>query len=83
MVAAFPLDISVLLSSLYVPEVYPHCWSFLEGYLSHPGLARLIFVRSEEGNLLGLQPSTLSLRDYLFWGSFSHLLILERIHISK
>ena len=28
-------------------------------------LARLIFVWSEEGNLLGPQPSTLSLRDYL------------------
>ena len=46
-------------------------------------LARLIFVRSEEGNPLGLQPSTLSLRDYLFWGFFSHLFLLERIHVSK
>ena len=46
-------------------------------------LARLIFVRSEEGNLLGPQPSTLSLRDYLFWGLPSHLLILGRIPISK
>ena len=35
MVAAFPLDISVFLSSPYVPEVYPHRWSLLEGYLSH------------------------------------------------
>ena len=36
-VAAFPLDISVLLSSPYVPEVYPHRWSLLESHLSHPG----------------------------------------------
>ena len=35
-VAAFPLDISVFLSSLYVPEVYPHYWRLLEGRLSHP-----------------------------------------------
>ena len=46
-------------------------------------LARLIFVWSEEGNLLGPQPSTLSLRDYLFWGLPSHLLLLRRIPISK
>ena len=46
-------------------------------------LARLIFVRSEEGNLLGPQPSTLSLRDYLFQGLPSHLLLLGRIPISK
>ena len=46
-------------------------------------LARLIFVRYEEGNLLGPQPSTLSLRDYLFWGLPSHLLLLGRIPISK
>ena len=36
-VATFPLDISVFLSSPYVPEVYPHRWSLLESYLSHPG----------------------------------------------
>ena len=46
-------------------------------------LAQLIFVQSEEGNLLGPQPSTLSLRDYLFWGFPSHLLLLGRIPISK
>ena len=46
-------------------------------------LARLIFVQSEEGNLLGPQLSTLSLRDYLFWGLPSHLLLLGRIPISK
>ena len=46
-------------------------------------LARLISVRFEEGNLLGPQPSTLSLRDYLFWGLPSNLLLLERIRISK
>ena len=42
-----------------------------------------IFVRSEKGNLLGPQPSTFSLRDYLFWGLPSHLLLLGRIPISK
>ena len=36
-VAAFPLDISVFLSSPYVPKVYPHRWRFLEGHPSHPG----------------------------------------------
>ena len=46
-------------------------------------LARLIFVQSEEGNLLEPQPSTLSLCDYLFWGLPSHLLLLGRIPISK
>ena len=35
MVADFPLDISVFLSSPYLPEVYPHRWNLLEGYLSH------------------------------------------------
>ena len=34
MVAAFPLDISVFLSLPCTPEVYLHCWNFLEGYLS-------------------------------------------------
>ena len=46
-------------------------------------LARLIFVQSEESNLLRPQPSTLSLHDYLFWGLPSHLLLLGRIPISK
>ena len=45
--------------------------------------ARLIFIRSEEGNLLRPQPSTLSLRNYLFWGLPSHLLLLGFIPISK
>ena len=36
-VAAFPLDIYVFLSSPYVSEVYPYCWNLLEGYLSHSG----------------------------------------------
>ena len=45
--------------------------------------ARLIFIRSEEGNLLGPQPSTLSLRNYLFWSLSSHLLLLRHILISK
>ena len=46
-------------------------------------LAQLIFVRSKEGNLLRPQSSTLYLRDYLFWGLPSHLLLLGRIPISK
>ena len=36
-VAAFPLDIFVFLSSPYMLEVYPHRWSLLKGYLGHPG----------------------------------------------
>ena len=36
-VASFLLDISVFLSSLYVPEVHPYHWKFLEGHLSRPG----------------------------------------------
>ena len=36
-VAAFSLDISVFLSSPYVPEVYPHHGRLLEGHLSHRG----------------------------------------------
>ena len=36
MVATFPQDISVSLSFLYVPEVYPRRWSILEDYPSHP-----------------------------------------------
>ena len=46
-------------------------------------LARLIFVRSKEGNLLGPQPSALSLHDYLLWGLPSHLLLLGCIPVSK
>ena len=44
-------------------------------------LARLIFIQSE----LPLEPlsSTLSLRNYLFWGLPNHLLLLRRIPISK
>ena len=46
-------------------------------------LAWLIFIRSEESNLLGPQPSTLSLHDYLFWDLPSHLLLFGRIPISQ
>ena len=46
-------------------------------------LARLILIRSEEGSLLGPQPSTLSLRHYLFWGLPNHLLLLGHIPINK
>ena len=34
-VAAFLLDISVFLSSLYMSEVHSYRWKFLEGHLSH------------------------------------------------
>ena len=34
-VATFLLDISTFLSSLYVPEVHPYRWTFLEGHPSH------------------------------------------------
>ena len=34
MVADFLLDISVFLSSSYMPEVHPYRWKFLEGHLS-------------------------------------------------
>ena len=54
MVAAFPLDISVFLSSPYMPEVYPHRWSLLEGYLSHSG-ACLTDIRPVRG---GYPPRT-------------------------
>ena len=47
-VAAFPLDISVFLSSPYVPKVYPHRWRLLEGHLSHSG-AYSTDIRSVRG----------------------------------
>ena len=36
-VATFPLDIFVFLSSPYMLEVYPHRWRLLEGHLNYPG----------------------------------------------
>ena len=75
MVATFSLDIYVFLSSPYVPKVYPHRWSLLEGYLSHPDACST--------DIRQVQPPILSLRDYLFWGFFSHLFLLGRIYISK
>ena len=57
MVAAFPLDISISLSSPYVLEVYPHCWSLLEGRSSHPS-ACLIDIRPVRG---GYPPRTSAL----------------------
>ena len=35
-VAAFPLDIFVFLTSPYVLEVYPHRWRLLEDHLNYP-----------------------------------------------
>ena len=61
MVAAFPLDISISLSSPYVLEVYPHCWSLLEGRSSHPS-ACLIDIRPVQGRKL---PRTLALHSFL------------------
>ena len=46
-------------------------------------LAWLVFFRSEEDDILGPRPSTLSWRDHLFWDLPSHLLLLGRIPISK
>ena len=34
MVAAFPQDISMVLSLPYTPEVYLRCWNLLEDYTS-------------------------------------------------
>ena len=47
-VAVFSLDISIFLYSLYVPEVYPHCWRLLEGHLSHPSTC-LTDIRPVQG----------------------------------
>ena len=41
MVAAFLLDISTFLSYLYVPEVHPYRWTFLEG---HPSRLRTCLI---------------------------------------
>ena len=83
-VATFFLDISVFLSSLYVPEIYPYHWKFLEGHLSRPSTCLTdIHPISEKANLLGLYSSTISLRDPLFWSLSNHLLLLGRIHIIK
>ena len=48
-VAVFSLDISMFLSSPYVPEVYPHRWILLEGHLNHPNtyLTDIRLVRGE------------------------------------
>ena len=35
-VAAFLLNISIFLSSVYIPEFHPYRWTFLEGHLSRP-----------------------------------------------
>ena len=84
MVAAFLFDISVFLSSLYVPEIYPYHWKFLEGHLSRPSTCLTdIHPISEKANLLRLYSSTISLRDPLFWSLSNHLLLLRHIHIIK
>ena len=60
-VAAFPLDISVLLSSPYMPEVYPLRWKLLEGHLSHPGTCLTDIRPIQEGQ----PPRTLTLYPFL------------------
>ena len=37
-VTTFLLDIYAFLFSSYMLEVYPYCWKFLEGHLSHPSI---------------------------------------------
>ena len=81
MVVAFFLDISIFLSSSYVPKVHPYHWTFLEGHLSCPHACLLILILSEKDNPLGLYSSTLSVRDPPSCGLFNHLLLLKRIHI--
>ena len=41
-------DISVSLSSPYVPKIYLHCWSLLKDYPNHPN-ACLISIRPVRG----------------------------------
>ena len=61
MVAAYLLDISVFLSTLYMPEVYPYCWKLLEGHLS-PLVTCLTDVHPIRE---GLPPRTLPLQSSL------------------
>ena len=61
MVAAFPLDISILLSSPYMPEVYPHRWKLLKGHLSHPGTCLTDIRLIQEGQ----PPWTLTFHPFL------------------
>ena len=48
-VTAFPLNISIFLSSPYVLEVHPHRWRLLEDHLNYPGtcLTNIRSIREE------------------------------------
>ena len=61
MEAAFPLDISMFLSLLYISEVYLHRWNLLEGYISQDevDLSGICQVR-------GIQPSRTSAFQHFF-----------------
>ena len=69
-VTAFPLDISIFLSSTYMPEVYPHRWKLLEGHLSHPSTCLTDIRPIREGQ----PPQTLTLHPFLMWFSILRLL---------
>ena len=60
-VTAFFLDISISLSSSYVPEVHPYHWTFLEGHLSHPSTCLIGIYPIREG----YPPRTLPLHTFL------------------
>ena len=60
-VVAFLLDISVLLSSSYMPEVHPYRWKLLKGHLSRL-VTCLIGVRPIRE---GQPPRTLSFQSSL------------------
>ena len=47
-IAAFLLDISVFLSSSYVPEVHPYHWKFLEDHLSRPSICLIDIHPTQE-----------------------------------
>ena len=83
MVAAFSLDISVLLSLPCTFEVYLRHWSFLEGCLEQDEAHLLIYVRSEEDDPLGPIPLDIYLLYYLLRGLFPCFLLLGRIIIKE
>ena len=69
-VTAFFLDISISLSSSYVPEVHPYHWTFLEGHLSHPSTCLTGIYPIREG----YPPRTLPLHTFLTWSFIMGLL---------
>ena len=65
MVETFLLDISVFLSSSYMPEVHPYRWKFLEGHLSCPStcLTDIHPIRERQ------PPRIVFLHHFLTWSS--------------